>query len=423
MNFLLNKYQIVLEQGIMSLLNFCLIFVLSKIVSANLFKDFLLGYSIVIIITLIISSFANQPLQVFLRGKNNKSYFYKVFLMNLLFLLITSIICVIVITNFYYFLIDSLPYIITLAFVISIYDAMRRVSFVYFQNNFSANLLTSTSVLFFFFLTIFFFYSVDNLNIENIYISLIISYLLGLFIFIFLKVKSIKILLFQKSESKNKRTFAEVFKKHYSYASWLVIGIVFFWIYTQGIYFVAEKHLTVEDFNAVRISQNLVGVLSVLFVTFENTMLVKTSLIFEQKKLAGINVFVKKILKKLILPFIVILVLSCLVVTQLYKFYYQDNSFYSDKITYVLYFFLYQFLFGVSRIFVVVLKAINATKYILYSHFLSAIFTILLAQLLFLKFKNGIVLIFIMIFSMLVFSAGIYFFYRKIIKNELFRLN
>ena len=156
MKFLLNKYQIVLEQGVMSLLNFCLIFVLSKIVSVNLFKDFFLGYSIVIIITLVISSFANQPLQVFLRGKINKSYFYKIFLMNLLFLLISSIICVIVITNFYYFLTNSLPYIITLAFVVSIYDAIRRVSFVYFQNKFSANLLATTVVLFFFFFNDFF---------------------------------------------------------------------------------------------------------------------------------------------------------------------------------------------------------------------------------------------------------------------------
>ena len=418
MKFLLNKYQIVLEQAAMSLLNFCLIFVLSKIVPVNLFKDFFLGYSIVIIITLVISSFANQPLQVFLRGKNNKSYFYKVFLMNLLFLLISSIICVFVITNFYYFLTYSLPYIIILAFVISIYDAIRRVSFVYFQNKFSTNLLATSVVLFSFFLTIFFFYTTGNLSIENIYISLIISYLFGIFIFILLKFKKIKTLLFQKSETKNK-SFLEVFKKHYSYASWLVLGVVFFWTYTQGIYFVAEKYLNVEDFNAVRISQNLVGVLSVLFVTFENMMLVKMSLIFEQKKLAGINEFVKKLLKKLMLPFIVILIVSSLVMTQLYKIYYQDNSFYSEKITYVLYFFLYQFLFGVSRTFVVALKAINATKYILYSHILAAIFTLLLAQLLFLKFNNGLVLIIIMINSMLVFSAGIYFFYRKIIKKKL----
>jgi len=195
------------------------------------------------------------------------------------------------------------------------------------------------------------------------------------------------------------------------------LGLFFFWTYTQGIYFVAEKYLDVEDFNAVRISQNLVGVLSVLFVTFENMMLVKMSLIFEQKKLAGINEFVKKLLKKLMIPFIVILVVSSLVMTQLYKIYYQDNSFYSEKIMYILYFFLYQFLFGVSRTFVVALKAINATKYILYSHILAATFTLLLAQLLFLKFNNGLVLIFIMISSMLVFSAGIFYFYRKIIKK------
>ena len=143
----------------------------------------------------------------------------------------------------------------------------------------------------------------------------------------------------------------EVFKKHYSYASWLVLGVVFFWTYTQGIYFVAEKHLNVEDFNAVRISQNLVGVLSVLFVTFENMMLVKMSLIFEQKKLAGINEFVKKLLKKLMIPFIVILVVSSLVMTQLYKIYYQDNSFYSEKIMYILYFFFISvFIWGFKNI-------------------------------------------------------------------------
>ena len=219
----------------MALLNFCLIFVLSKIVPANLFKDFFLGYSVVIIITLVISSFANQPLQVFLRGKNNKSYFYKVFLMNLLFLLITSIICVIVISNFYYFLINSLPYIITLAFVTSIYDAIRRVSFVYFQNKFSANLLATTSVLFFFFIMIFFFYTIGDLSVRNIYTSLIISYLFGIFIFIFFQIKKIKTFLFQKGESKNK-TFVEVFKKHYSSASWLVIGVFFLDLYSRNIF-------------------------------------------------------------------------------------------------------------------------------------------------------------------------------------------
>ena len=69
MNISLKKLYILFEQGIMSLLNFSLIFVLSRLIAPSLFKDFFLGYSIVIILSLVTSNFANQPLQVFLKKK------------------------------------------------------------------------------------------------------------------------------------------------------------------------------------------------------------------------------------------------------------------------------------------------------------------------------------------------------------------
>ncbi|TXD49699.1 hypothetical protein [Polaribacter sp. IC073] len=414
MSVLSRKYQILFEQGIISLLNFALIFVLSKLISSTLFKDFFLGYSIVIIISLVISSFANQPLQVFLkRGENNKNYIFKIFFINLLLFLIVSLIVSIVVINYYQFLVDDLIYIVILAFFTSIYDFIRRLSFVYFQDSFTSNLLSSFSILLFFFTTLIYYYSIDNISLSTVYITLIISYLLGIFIFIVLKKNKIKYIFNLKAKS-IQLSFYEILKKHSNYAIWLVIGILFFWLYSQGVYFLAEKYLIVKDFNAVRISQNLVGVLSVFFVTFENIMLVKLALVFDGEDFQGINEYVQKTLKKLLLPFIGVLIVTAVIMTFLFKLYYHDNLFYSDKAVYLLYFFVYQFFFGISRVFVVALKAVNATRYILFSHAFTAIFAVLLSVILLPKFSNGHTLALIMINSIFLFSIGVYMYYRKI---------
>jgi O-antigen/teichoic acid export membrane protein len=415
MNISLKKLYILFEQGIMSLLNFSLIFVLSKLIAPSLFKDFFLGYSIVIILSLVTSSFANQPLQVFLKKKeNNSDYILKVLLLNIVVLLILSSISFVIINNYYRFLSESLYYIFTLSFVVSIYDNLRRISFVYFQDNFLGNTLSTFSIFsFFFLLTTVHYYLFNFISVNMVYVFLIASYFIGIFTFLLVRKKNIRsILSFQKN--KKNITFSNLIKKHNSYAMWLVFGIILFWVYTQGVYFLAEKHIAIDDFNAVRIAQNLVGVLSIIFVTFENIMLTKTVAIFNGKDFKKLDSFVKTVLKKNLVAFIFIVLIIALVTSFIYKIYYQNDAFYSGKIIYLLYFFIYQFIFGLSRIFVVALKAMNQTKYVFYNHFITCIVTIIISLYLLPKVNNGHTLALLMLTSIIVFSIGIFLSYKKV---------
>jgi Na+-driven multidrug efflux pump len=251
-----------------------------------------------------------------------------------------------------------------------------------------------------------------------VYVFLIASYFIGIFTFLLVRKKNIRsILSFQKN--KKNITFSNLIKKHNSYAMWLVFGIILFWVYTQGVYFLAEKHIAIDDFNAVRIAQNLVGVLSIIFVTFENIMLTKTVAIFNGKDFKKLDSFVKTVLKKNLVAFIFIVLIIALVTSFIYKIYYQNDAFYSGKIIYLLYFFIYQFIFGLSRIFVVALKAMNQTKYVFYNHLLTALIIFVSSLFLFKRINSsGHTIAIIITLSIFIFSLGIYTSYKKVISKN-----
>ncbi|WP_282122580.1 hypothetical protein [Algibacter mikhailovii] len=420
MKFNLGKSYLLIEQGIISLLNFGLIFILSRIVSPVIFKEFFLGYSIVIMISLIASNFANQPLQVFLKkGEGNiMDYISKAILLNILTVLFISILCFLVVYFNYTFLLNDLIFIIILGLLVSIYDLIRRISFVYFTNSFLGNALSSSLIIISVLGISAWLYFFGVITPNSVYIALIIGYLLGVFLILFLKRDFIFYhSKFSKSNTKNV-LFLNVLKKHYNYARWLVIGIFFFWFYTQGLYFLGEKYIDIEDFNAVRISQNLVGVLSILFLTFENYMLTKVADVFHIEKHKGVALFVKNTFKKVAFKFIISLICISILILYSYKLYYSNNPFYSEKIIYLYYFFAYQLIFGLSRIFAVALKAINGTKYFFYNHCFTAVITLIISWLFIEEYNSGHTLALILLLSILIFSTGLFLSYkREIAKN------
>lgn len=421
MTISLKKGYVLFEQGIISLLNFSLIFILSKLIKPDLFKEFFLGYSVVVILSLIASSFANQPLQLFLnKNENNVHYILKALVLNIIILIIASTISYIIINIYFKFLTNSFPHIFLLGLSISIFDTLRRVSFVYFQENFLVNAFASFSIfLSFFFLVSTQYYTSKAITVNEVYFFLIISYAIGIFNFLMFGIKKIKRLL-ELPKSKNFVSFFELLRKHSNYAFWLVLGIILFWIYTQGIYFLAEQHVSIDDFNAVRISQNLVGILSIVFVTFENIMLTKTAVVFNEKKYIKLNTYVRAVFKKNLLPFTGIVLLVALFTTIVFKIYFQNNAFYSEKAIYLAYFFTYQFIFGLSRIFVVALKAMNQTKYVFYNHLITCLITVIIGLYFLPQFNNGHALAIIMLISLLVFTIGIFFSYKKVIFKHRF---
>jgi O-antigen/teichoic acid export membrane protein len=310
-------------------------------------------------------------------------------------------------------------YIFSLGFSVSIYDTLRRVSFVYFQENFLANACASFSIFIGFFLMMSTnYYVFGAISINRLYFFLIIAYTLGSFTFLALAKNKIKRIL-QLPKNGDRILFLELLKKHANYAFWLVLGIILFWTYTQGIYFISEKHIAIEDFNAVRISQNLVGVLSVFILAFENIMLTKTAEVFREKKYLKLDSYIKGVIKKNLLPFVGLVLISALVIIIIFKTYYNNNVFYSEKAIYLAYFLMYQFVFGLSRIFVVALKAMDQTIHIFLNHFYTCIATILIGIYFLPKFSNGHVLAIVMLISQIIFSAGAFFSYKKVILKNI----
>ncbi len=421
MNFVLNKkYYVLFEQGIMSLMNFGLIFLLSKLITPILFKNFFLEYSVIIILTLITSTFSNQPLQIFLSKKdNNIDYIKKVIGINISLLFFLMFFVFFAGKIYYDFLLDDIFPIFVLSLVISIYDLIRRFSFVYFQNNFLINVFSTFSVVCCFLILLItnYYYGVIS-SVGEIFWFLISAHLIGIVFFLLFKSKELK-KLFAEDKSKATTSIFKIVEKHKSYSLWLVFGIIFFWNYTQGIYFIAEKYVQVDDFNVVRVSQSLVGVLSVFFVTFENVMLTKTALIFDGTKFLEIKKFVKKIIKENLLKLIGLVLVLGLIVGVIYKFYYGNNESYLSRMYYLLYFFIYQFIFGISRVFVVAVKAMNQTKFIFYSHLITSIFTTILGVLFLKEFNNGNTLAMIILTSILTFSVVVFIFYNRFLNKKL----
>ncbi|GGZ60366.1 hypothetical protein [Mesonia mobilis] len=392
----------IVDQGLLSLLNFGSIFVLSSVLEKSLFSDFVILYSYSVFLTLFTSITISSPILIYYSKKWSglaRSYSS--------ICLILNIIIVVLLSTIIYFFIEKqvtatkLYSFIFLSFGVSSYDILRRFCYS-IKNGLIFRSFLSTIILNLFFFSLIFICRPLNINIIcNIYgVSFIIPAIYLFFNVYYYKSNSIK----PKQKSISIRLVSDI---HFQYSKWLVIGGISFWAYNQGIYLYA-KFLNFSDLaiGKVRILQNLMGVFTILTITLENYF----KPIFSTSN--DVTELVRKIYKKKF-PIILFLFIAAFPIG-LFSYNYIYASKYGSGLYVYIFMFAVQIILVSTKLFSVALKSREITKTIFVGHILASL--VMLISITILKSFNNQDLIIAMsnFFSTLIFCIYIFYNYKKL---------
>jgi O-antigen/teichoic acid export membrane protein len=74
----------------------------------------------------------------------------------------------------------------------------------------------------------------------------------------------------RESISKYSLFSKEYLERHWSYSAYLLPGVLIYWTYTQGFFFLAEEHLLETEFGALRLLTSIAALASVILAYLEN---------------------------------------------------------------------------------------------------------------------------------------------------------
>lgn len=233
---------------------------------------------------------------------NSKSYFSSIvwlqFLLSIL-LLVIGIFCAFAVQRMTYFSdlegVQLLPYMV-IGYIC--HDFFRKL--FYSQKDEKFAFILDISVYGLQLLSLAFFSYLDTLTMSTAILSVSSSYLLGTVLLFSLKLKYSSISLLPKS-----------LKTHWSFSKWLVAKSGLQWLSGNLFLIAAGSLLGAIALGAVRMAQNVIGVLNIVFLTIENTVPVKAAdiLILEGKK--DLNIFFKELSKNTGLLVLILLLLIC----------------------------------------------------------------------------------------------------------------
>lgn len=303
-----DKYLLLIDQALLSLVNFGSVIFLAKTVSVETFAAFVILYSYYLFTFLVSTCYISTPILVFLR----KKWLHKEGEYLCSALILHSVLCLGLVSLCYVFLSRqvqgiSFLYFFLMAFSISAFDLLKK--FIFSSKNIAIKYgLIATSVL-----NILFFYGLFGMPIQDV------SDILMLFWVTFMVANTILLVfIFKKGVFKNTLHllskenvlfFREVSKTHFHYAKWILIGGVAFWGYTQGVY-ILGKAFGISDFTIgkTRTIQSLLGVFNVLAISIEShyTPIFSESLkLYNRKKIVyALSAVYAENYKKIIILFI-----------------------------------------------------------------------------------------------------------------------
>ena len=372
---MINKGILLAEQAILSLNNFLLILFLSTLMIPLEFKNWAVLNIIIFLGIGLNNVIINQPYQVFI-NKYYKYYLHKnyLFVKYILITLISSIVA----TISFFVLDDNLisNYIITMLIILlfSLFELQRRILM---HNNENLFLL---SVTFFFVFSnnilLFTLLQYYSLNYMQIY-SIIFLVLISILFISSHKINKIYNLHISNIQHLSKKLFISSAKRHYLFSKTLILGMFFYWIYTQGFLLWLEKQLTIDEFNALRVILNIINISSILLLVFDNYYITRQSFLFRNNK----NKFFEQF-TKLSIYFIVIYTLymtffafvAWIIFDNIYP------NFQSYKY-FLLYLFVAQLIYGISRPFILLAKVSEQNYLILYAHIIAAIAIVIFGRI------------------------------------------
>lgn len=367
-----NKYLVFMDQVLLSAINFGSILVLSKIASIAVFGSFVVIYSYGLFIFTFSSLLISGPILVFLAKKWEKKageYLTSSLFINLFINFLLSGICFFFLKN----QIENLPYYLffILPFGMTFFDIVKKFTFSTRNVPVKYALISTLIVTLLFFGQLFFY--MDSLRLENILIIYWVSFFTGS-VFLLTMIFSEKTIRESISFSLA-RIFdfgKEVWRTHFHYAKWIVLGGIAFWGYSQGIYILAEFY-GVDDFTIgkVRTVQNLLGVFSILLIAMENQFTPILARNIGEKGILGLRALMGRAFKENYWKIGGLFLLAIPIGLFFYESLYGEK--YGVGFVMFLIFWLVQLVLVIVKPLSIFLKSVESTKPFFISHALAAI--------------------------------------------------
>lgn len=425
--FLSDKYYILTDQALVSVMNFGAIFFLSGLLSENIFSQFVLVFVYITLAYTILSATFSAPILVFATKRWSQTKFNYLFSNVLLLLIFGFVLSVIE----FFFMNKQIPnssfgLFFFVIIGMSLMDLLKRFIF---STKFASLLyapLSSILANIFFFSGIFLYQ--NQLTVDLILLIYGLTYLLAnILLGVSFVVSKSSAREFDFSLVKKTSYNQEIFQTHFRYSKWILLGSVSFWVYTQGIYIYANA-LGSSDFviAKTRSIQNLFGIFTILMVAMENyltpvlsqkalveedsavivsytkNMLVEKDSVVSYTK----NIYVRFFKKTLLLYLLVIPVMYLV-----YVLYYQDN--YGSGLTYIIIMWLTQLIAISTKPLAIALKVKEVTYPLFLSHLYAALLMIILGYLaITIIGDHGLILA--MLGAYIIANATNYVYYKKV---------
>lgn len=401
--FFQNKYFLLADQALYSLLNFGSVFLLSKLTSIPVFADFVLVYSYANLIFIFITYFISSPILVFLPkkwGDSTSDYFS-----SLLVILLLSILGIYLLSfSFVYLQVPNTGFwsFFGMIFGMVLYDVLKKFIYAGKKMSFIYTALSSSFLVLCFFSLILLFREKLSIN----FISFIYFLSFG--------IANLLLILFIHQHRLFKVQFLNlkvriIFKEHFKYSKWIIAGGFLFWVYSQGVYLIADI-LGIDDLSIgkVRTIQNLLGLFSILIISMESYYI---PIFSSQEKLLPQPV--KDFYKKFKFPLILLLLVSLPVLYLTYNWFYEGK--YGDGTIILLIIWCSQFLTVMLKPLSMALKAMEITFPLFMTH-IAAIISLLTLGVLFIYLWENLGIALAIFTAFLSSNIILFFYYKKLIR-------
>ncbi len=408
-----NKYLLLLDQSLLSVVNFGSILLLSRVATVDIFGSFVVTYSYGFFIYIFCTLLLSAPILIFLKKKWHQQEGTYIAVA----LVVNSVLCLLLGTVAFYFLRSQIPEISYIHFLLlplsmTLFDIVKK--FVFSSDNIHVKFGLLATVLLnisFFGMLVFLMYGI---SLDEILLTYSISFLSGVVVLLFIIFSNhtvrgtihgsaMEIIHFGK----------EMIRTHFNYAKWIILGGIAFWGYSQGIYILA-KSFQVDDLiiGKVRTIQNLVGVFSILMITLENHYTPIFSKTVSEENNEGLGRLIRNVYKENYLKVLALFILAVPIGLGFYHFVYLDK-YGSGTGIFVMFLMVQLFLVAIKPLGIA-LKSIEKTIPFFVSHvFAALVMVVVFPILLYIKNEFSLALTFLLANLTYVIYIIVYYFKKK----------
>jgi hypothetical protein len=410
-----DKYYILSDQALVSVMNFGAVFFLSGFLSDTIFSRFVVLFGYITLANTVLTAVFSSPMLVFATKRWSNTQFNYLFSNSVLLVTFGFLLALLE----FFFLekqIPDSPFWLFFMVIIGMSAADMLKRFIFSTKSISLIYAPISSVL----VNLIFFGGLflykKELTLELILIIYVIAYLVSMLLLtlaFFVLSKSTHVN-FKGKTAVDITYNKEIFTTHFHYSKWILLGSVSFWVYTQGIYIYGNV-LGVSDFiiAKTRSIQNLFGIFTILIAAMENylTPLFTAKAIYSEDSIpeATENIY-KTHLKKTLLIYL----LTIPVMWGVYFMYYQES--YGDGWSYIIIMWLTQLIAISTKPIAIALKVKEVTYPLFLSHLYAALMMVLIGYLA-ITIIGDHGLIMAMLGAYIVANITNYIYYKKVFYN------